>query len=147
MVQDVGIGRYTLPPHTTKTRTTTNWKSKKQPELPEYWTIWKSDNHHLEEETFIQIGRRSRDRQPRWRGHTPRWNLDDQVGEQQLVIPLCMWINQEEQLGNKTDCATQDSSLGKASFKTYVCKNMWGFQGREKLLASQESSSERPTGS
>ena len=51
--QDVGICRYILPPCTTKRRTTTNLKSKKQPELPENRTVWKFDNQGVKEETFI----------------------------------------------------------------------------------------------
>ena len=38
------------------------FKNKKQPELPENHTVWKSDNQGVKEETFIQTGRR------RWRG-------------------------------------------------------------------------------
>ena len=41
--QDGSIGRYTVPPHTTK-RSTTYFKTKKQSELPKNQTVWKSDN-------------------------------------------------------------------------------------------------------
>ena len=34
------------------------FKNKKQPELTENRTVWKSDNQGDKEETFIQIGRR-----------------------------------------------------------------------------------------
>ena len=37
-----------MPPCTTKRRTTTNLKTKKQPELTENQTVWKSDNQGLE---------------------------------------------------------------------------------------------------
>ena len=40
----------------------------KQPDLPENWTIQKSDNQEIKEETFIQTGRRGRDGQPVHRG-------------------------------------------------------------------------------
>ena len=63
--QDGGVGRYTLPSCTIKRRTMTNLKTKKQPELPENQTAWNSDN---QEETFIQSGRRGRDRQLGQRG-------------------------------------------------------------------------------
>ena len=56
--QGGGVGRYTLPRRTTKTRTMTNLKTKKQPELPENQTVWKSNNQEVKEETFIQISRR-----------------------------------------------------------------------------------------
>ena len=39
-------------------------KNKKQPELTENRTVWKSDNQRDKEETFIQTGRRGGDGQP-----------------------------------------------------------------------------------
>ena len=68
----------------------------KKPELPENLTIWKSDNPGVEE-TVIQTGRRGKDGQPGWRGCTARQQLVDWKSH----IPV--WINQEEQLGSKTD--------------------------------------------
>ena len=61
--QDEGVGRYTLPLCTIKRRTTTNFKNKKQPELTENRTVWKSDNQGVKEETFIQTSRRGGDGQ------------------------------------------------------------------------------------
>ena len=58
---------------------------------------------------------------------------------------ICVQINQEEQLGSETDCATQVSTVGKYSLKTYDWKNLWGLRQREKLPALQESSLERST--
>ena len=55
-------------------------------------------------------------------------------------------INQEGQLGSKTDCTTQGFSAGKESLKTSGCKNLWGLWSQEKFIASQESPLERPTG-
>ena len=40
------------------------FKNKKQPELTENQTVWKSDNQGVKEETFIQSGRRGGNRQP-----------------------------------------------------------------------------------
>ena len=40
------------------------FKNKKQPELTENRTVWKSDYQGDKEETFIQTGRRGGDRQP-----------------------------------------------------------------------------------
>ena len=57
--QDGCVGRYTVPPRTTKTRSTTNLKTKTQRELTENQTEWKSDNQGIKEETFIQTCRRS----------------------------------------------------------------------------------------
>ena len=39
-----------------------------------------------------------------WNGHKGWWTRWSHIR---------MWINQEEQLGSKTDCTTQGSSLGK----------------------------------
>ena len=38
------------------------FKNKKQPELTENRTVWKSDNQGVKEETFIQTNRRGGDR-------------------------------------------------------------------------------------
>ena len=44
------------------------FKNKKQPELTENQTVWKSDNQGDKEETFTKTGRRGGDRQPGQRG-------------------------------------------------------------------------------
>ena len=74
--QDGGIGRHTVPPCTTK-RTTTNLNTKKQPELTDNQTVWKSSNQGVKKETFIQTSRRGRDGQPGQRGLTAgKWLAD-----------------------------------------------------------------------
>ena len=45
------------------------FKHKKQPELWENWTVYKSDNQGVKEETLIRTGRRGGDGQPGRRGH------------------------------------------------------------------------------
>ena len=40
------------------------FKNKKQPELTENCTVWKSDNQRVKEETFMETSRRGRDGQP-----------------------------------------------------------------------------------
>ena len=55
-------------------------KNKKQPELPENQTVWKSDNQVVKE-TFIQTDRRDGGGQLGQRGHVARWQLEDPVGE------------------------------------------------------------------
>ena len=67
--QDGVISRYTFPPHTTKRRTTTNLKTKNN----QNWTLWKSNNQGVKEETFIQTGTRGGNRQP-GRSHTHEKN-------------------------------------------------------------------------
>ena len=78
--QDRGVGRYTLPPHTTKRKTTTNLKTKNNQNCHKNQTVWKSNNQEVKE-TFIQTGRRGRDRQLGQRGHAARRQLEDPVGE------------------------------------------------------------------
>ena len=53
------------------------FKNKKQPELTENRTVWKSDNQGDKEETFIQTGRRGGDRQLGWGGLTARLQVVD----------------------------------------------------------------------
>ena len=53
------------------------FKDKKQPELPENQTVWKSNNQGVKEETFIQTGRRDEDGQPGWREYAAKWWLED----------------------------------------------------------------------
>ena len=57
------------------------FKNKKQPELTENRTAWKSDNQGEKEETLTQTGRRHRDRHPggedsRGRGGTETGDQD-----------------------------------------------------------------------
>ena len=60
--QDGGTGRYTASSHNQKDNN--KFKNKKQPELTENQTVWKSNNQGVKEETFIQTGRMGGDRQP-----------------------------------------------------------------------------------
>ena len=53
-------------------------------------------------------------------------------------------INCKKQLESKADHATQGSSAGKQSPKTYGYKNLWGLWKREKLPVLQETSVEGP---
>ena len=47
--QDRGVGRYTLPPHTTKRKTTTNLKTKNNQNCHKNQTVWKSNNQEVKE--------------------------------------------------------------------------------------------------
>ena len=108
--QDGDIGRYTLPPHRTKRRTTTNIKTKKQPELLENRTVWKSNNQGVKEKTLIQTSRRGRDRQLGWTGLTARWQLEDRGGQRlakQAVPYLCA-----DKLGGTTRERDRPHNLG-----------------------------------
>ena len=77
--QDGGVGRYTVPPCTTKRRTTTNLEKKISRTARISNCMEKSNNQGVKEETFIQTGRRGRDGQPGWRGLMARWWLAEQV--------------------------------------------------------------------
>ena len=97
--------------------TTTNLKTKKQPELPENLTVWKSDNQGVKEETFMQTNQRGRDKQPGWRGLMTRQQLEDQGRRgdswHSRQSHNCVQINWEEQLGSQTDSTNQGFSAGK----------------------------------
>ena len=41
------------------------------------------------------------------------WQGGQGAGWRNRQSHICMWINQKEKLGNKTDCTTQGSSVGK----------------------------------
>ena len=78
--QDGDVDRFALPPCTTNQKDNHQFKNKKQPELLENLTVWKSDNQGVKEEIFIQTGRRGRDGQLGWRGLTARqWLADGAV--------------------------------------------------------------------
>ena len=113
--QDGGIGRHTLPPRITKTRTTTNLKTKTQRELTENQTVWKSDNQGIKEETFIQTGRRGGDgqlcREDSQQGSG--WWTGRGGGLQTGQSHIHVQINQEEQLGSENHHTTQSFSVGK----------------------------------
>ena len=49
-----------------------HFKNKKQPQLPEYQTVWKFVNQGVKAETFILTGGKGRERQPGWRGTVAR---------------------------------------------------------------------------
>ena len=53
------------------------FKNKKQPELTENSTAWKSNNQGDKEKRFIQTGRRGRHRQLGWRGLEAKRGLAD----------------------------------------------------------------------
>ena len=91
------------------------FKNKKQPELTENQTVWKSDNQGVKEETFILTCRRGGEGQlggedSRQRGS---WWTRQGGGLQAGWSHILVQINREEQLGSKTDHATQGSSSGK----------------------------------
>ena len=69
--QDGSVGRHTVPPPQPK-EGQQQFKNKKQPELTENRTVWKSDYQGDKEETLIQTSRRGGDGQPGQRGLAER---------------------------------------------------------------------------
>ena len=101
--QDRGISRYTVPPCTTKRRTTTNFKTKHSQNIQK---IQLYGSLGVKEEIFIQTGKRAGDGQSGQRKCTARQQLVDQV------VPHLCEINREEQLGSETDNTTHGSGAG-----------------------------------
>ena len=83
------------------------FKNKKQPELTENRTAWKSSNQGDKEETLTQTSRRGGDGQP------AREDSQQGGGWWTRWPHIRVQINQEEQLGSEADHATQGSSAGK----------------------------------
>ena len=54
--QDGGVDRHFTSSHNQK-KDNRKFKNKKNPELPENRTVWKSDNQIIKKETFIQTSR------------------------------------------------------------------------------------------
>ena len=79
------------------------FKNKKQPELTKNQTVWKSDNQGDKEETFIQTGKRGRDRQPGWRGLAAR---------RRLANPASWWIVEPGKGGAKLQLASEAAAGG-----------------------------------
>ena len=118
--QDGGIGRYTLPPCTAKTRTTTNLKTKTNQNCQKIELYGSPTTKELKKKhSSRQVGgveTGSKGREDIWRGG----------GWQTMWSHICMWISQEEQLGSEAHLTAQDSSVGKESLKTSSCKNWRG---------------------
>ena len=114
--QDGGIGRYTLLPHTTKRKITTNLKTKYNQNCQKTELYGSLMNKELKKkDSFRLVGGAE---MHRWGGDDPRqggswrtrqtrqWLVDQ-------VFPHLHVANQEEQLGSETDRATQGSRVGK----------------------------------
>ena len=112
--QDGGIGRYTLPPQTTK-RTTTNSKTKNNQNCQKIKLYGSPTTKELKKKHSSRpVGRvdtGSRSIENSWQGsswwtrHDSRlWTGQSHIHEQRN------WV---EQVGSKTDCTTQGSSAGK----------------------------------
>ena len=74
--QDGGIGRYAC--FFTQPKKEQQQIQKQKATRNARKSVWKSNNQGVNEETFIQTGRRGRDGQPVQKGHMARWQLEDQ---------------------------------------------------------------------
>ena len=104
--QDGGIGRHTVPPRITKTRTTTNLKTKNNQncqkiELYGSLTTKELQKHSSRPATGVKTG-----------NQVERTRAKAMAGEPE-GSHICVQINQEEQLGSETDLTTRGSSTGK----------------------------------
>ena len=131
--QDGGVGRHTVSSHN-QNKDNNKFKNKKQPELTETQTIWKSDNQGVKEETFIQTGRRGRGRQAGWRGLITRQRLADWVAPHSCA----------EKPGGTTGERDRPHNPGLQclgiKLQTSDWKYLWGLRQQwEKLPASQSS--------
>ena len=135
-----------------------NLKTKKQLELTENRTVWKSNNQGDKEETFIQTGRRGRDGQLGWRGLTARQWMADPVRWLQLADPTRWWLADPAAphlhidkpggtAGEPSRPWNPGPQRGEIKPQTTDWKHLWGLRLQwEKLPASQESSLEGHTG-
>ena len=112
--QDGGIGRYASLPHTTKRRTTTNLKTKNNQNCQKIELSGSPTTEELKKKHSTRLVEGS--------------EMSSQGGEDTQQVGswwtkwsyICVWINQEEQLGSETDHTTQGSSMGQESLK-----NLW----------------------
>ena len=79
--QDRGIGRYTVPPRTSKRRKTTNLNTRNNHNCQKNKLYMGVGQSRVKEETFILIGKRGRDGQIGWRGLKARQQLKDRGGQ------------------------------------------------------------------
>ena len=135
--QDGAVDRYTLPPPTTKRRTTANLKTKNNQNSQKIKLYGSTTTKELKKKhSFRLVGgveTGSQSREDAWQGG------DWRTGQSHIH----MQINQEEQLGSETENATQGSSMGRERLKTSGCTNLWVLQWQEKLPAPQHSLLER----
>ena len=101
--QDGGVGRYTVPPHTTKTRRTTNLKTNNCQKIELYRSLTTKElvKKHLSRwvagaEMDSQVrGLVARQWLEDWNGQGGGWRI--------RWSHFHMWKNWKEQLGSKTD--------------------------------------------
>ena len=92
--QDGGIGRYTVPPYTTK-RGTTNLKTKNNQNCQKiklYGILTTKELKKKHSSRLVGVTEMGRDGQPGWRRLVARWQLEDRLRQwltEQVVPHLC----------------------------------------------------------
>ena len=114
--QDRSISRYTLPPHTTKRRTTTHLKTKNNQNCQKIKLYGSPTTKELKKKHSSRqvggVGTGGQGGEDSWQGSS--WRTG--VAKWWLVEWLVSYLHAddwEEQLGSKTDCATKGPSEGK----------------------------------
>ena len=113
--QDGGIGRHTSLPHTTKRRITTILKTKTNQDCQKNKLYWSPTTKKLKKKHSSRLVGRAEKESPAETmcNKAVAGGLGRHRGGWQTVISyIHEQIRQEEQLGSKTDHATQGSSAG-----------------------------------
>ena len=115
--QDGAVGRYTLPPRTTKRRTTTNLKTKNNQNCQKIELyVCPTTNKLKKKHSSRLVGR----------AETGSWDGEDLEQGSGGQPHICVQISQKEQLRNETYRSTQGSSTGKESLKPLAVKSSGG---------------------
>ena len=96
--QDGGIGRYTVPPHTTKRMTTTNLKTKNNQNCQKIELYGSPTNKELKRHSFRQVGGAQTGKwggEVAWQGHNKR------TGAGKVAVGAVPHLH-EDKLGGKT---------------------------------------------
>ena len=102
--QDGGIGRYTLPLHTMKRRTTTNLRKKINQNCQKIELYGSPTTKELKKKHSSRLVGGA---------ETGSQGGEDWGTWQTGHSHICMWVNREEQLRSKIDPVTQGCSMGK----------------------------------
>ena len=106
--QDGGVGRYNSPPHTTKRRTTTtNLKTQNNQNCQKIKLYGSPTTKELKKKHSFRLAEGAD------MGRQGREDTQQGGGWRTRLSHICVKINQEGQLGSKTDRTTQGSSAGK----------------------------------
>ena len=110
--QDRRVGRYPVPPHTTKRRTTTNLKIRNNQNCQKIKLYGSLTTKELKKKHSSRlVGGVETGREDSRQGGS--WQNGRDGGWQTRWSHICVQINHEEQLGSETDSMTHHSIVGK----------------------------------